>query len=550
MNIIPVIKIFVDTSVRQPRRERSSGKWAPLIWALCTLCFFANCRSVERIPDPVRRTNTTEETDPEKKTDPDKKDPGKKTVEKEKNPEDVEFGPQDKKKSRRIRTYFSGGELIRETVSLKGFPVVRITIRGGAVLRHNDVYISAPAIIIDGGVLGRCIGGVTIRDPKNGLLIKAKHCNYDRNQQLIELTGNPYMIVRKNKKDKPAIVMATKLVRNMAEGVSRLEGDVRILHHTWNLFADSGAYEDKQDRIVLPNNPVMIGPDQYLSGKELIYEVGFRRISLLNNVTYLFRNQSALSFEAEKKEEGDSISLEEFARRGGRFKTNNEDRFADPELKAEKDETPEIDPVKKLIEAKSAVPGAYAGTNVLMADKLVYTFPREIEPVTELTGNVVLLQKDLTMKTEYMWAQGKDFHTVRADRGVDLVEKKQNVHVVAGVMVYDKKTNRIRLEKDPSMEFFKKDSDEVRATLSGNVIERNLSDNSTVARGEVKIERDNYEATGEIATYDESAGVIILEGEPTMREGNSVIQCEQVMIFPADNRVLLKNRITGFVVEQ
>jgi len=50
--------------------------------------------------------------------------------------------------------------------------------------------------------------------------------------------------------------------------------------------------------------------------------------------------------------------------------------------------------------------------------------------------------------------------------------------------------------------------------------------------------------------YHEDSDVIVLEGRPTMQEGDNLIRCEQVMIFPKKDRVLLKNRVSGRILRK
>ncbi|MEQ9362859.1 MAG: hypothetical protein RIF32_01370, partial [Leptospirales bacterium] len=117
----------------------------------------------------------------------------------------------------------------------------------------------------------------------------------------------------------------------------------------------------------------------------------------------------------------------------------------------------------------------------------------------------------------------------------------------AEVMDYQRDEELLRLEGDPEIEFYKKGTDEVEATLRGAVIQRDFAAESTAAWGGVEIERENFLATGEIATYYEDAEVIVLEGDPGLKDGASFVRCEKILFYPEKNRILLYNRIRGYL---
>ena len=56
------------------------------------------------------------------------------------------------RRGRAVRTFFSGGELIREKALVDGIEIQRVRIRGLATIDHGGVRIVAPEIVMDGGV--------------------------------------------------------------------------------------------------------------------------------------------------------------------------------------------------------------------------------------------------------------------------------------------------------------------------------------------------------------------------------------------------------------
>lgn len=429
-------------------------------------------------------------------------------------------------RGRPVRTFFSGSELIREKVIINGAPTVRISIRGGAVLRHNDVTISAPAIVLDGGVYGRCLGGVIIRDRKNGLLIRAKKADYNRSEQKLWLKGNPYMIIKKKKGEKPTVITARELSRDIGEGRSLMKGDVRIIKGGWTLLADDAVYRDREDDILVERDPIVLGNESYITGEKIRYAVDDQKMIMSNNVVFLSRSgPSGLNMITPGRPET-LPDLEEFARRGGRYRGSQTGK-----------ETAQTDKKERVV-------------STITAQNLVYDFKSGREVRAEMTGEVSLVQDSMKLKSESLTAVGKEFHTIIAEKDVDLLERKQNLHITAGIMYYERKAGRIRLERSPRMEFLKKDSSEVQAVLTGATIEKDIQKKETVARGDVRLQREKMEVTGELATFHESAGMIVLEGDPGVIENNSMIRCERVFIFPEEDRILLSNRITGYVIER
>ena len=431
-------------------------------------------------------------------------------------------------KGRPVRTSFYGAELIREKVLADGIPTTRITIRGGAVLRHNDVVIYAPRIELDGGTRGRCLGGVRIVDAKNALVIRAGRADYNRDLQTLSLDELPVMTMRRDKTAAPVVITSTRMIRHMGEHKSVLAGDVRILQKPWPLLADAGVYFDEGDHLELDNSPVLLGPDGFMTANTISYFVKDRFVRLETRVVLLTRNDTALPGVGAP---GGIPSLEEFSRSGGQLPAGGAPASHKPK---------EVNEGK---EEDARPPG------VLSGDRLEYRFPKEGLLVVQVDGNVRLSQKDMRLTTDHMRAEGKDFQQIIADRSVRMLERKNNIRVNAGRMVYDRAAGLLRLDREPRMEFLKKDTTIVTAELTAQVIERDVKSDRTTARGDVRIVRGATEATGAQADYDRRGDVILVEGAPSLVRGKSRVACEQIFIFPSRNRVLLKNRITGTLLE-
>ena len=417
---------------------------------------------------------------------------------------------------RTVRTRFYGDELWREKVVVNGIEVTRISIIGNATIEHEGVLIISPRIVIDGGNNGRCEGGVRIVDAKNGVRLFANSATYDRNEQLVTLAGNPYMIVQKEKQ-KPILVSSSVMIRDMGRSESRLGNDVRVVSEGWTLLSARGVYSDKSNTLTMDERPVIFGESLFMTGDNLVYDSSQKLITLDGHVSSLSSN--TLIETAPAKKSDDLPSVEDYGRKGG---------IPEPE-----EETP---PVENEI-------------SLTTADKMTYDFSGE-EVLTKLSGSVLITRKSMTIKAEELTASGKEMNIISTETGIDMLDLEHNVHVVAEIMLFDRVQKHLRLENSPRLEFLDKETHEIKATLNGAIIERDFGAGETTATGNVSIEREDYRATGESAVYHESADLIVMEGRPGLRRGKGNVECEKILIYPERNRVLLYNRIRGFVLDQ
>ncbi|MCB1320781.1 MAG: hypothetical protein KDK34_11045, partial [Leptospiraceae bacterium] len=306
-------------------------------------------------------------------------------------------------KGRLIITRLSGYELIRETVQRDGLPVTRYTIRGNATIVHQGVVIRAARMVIDDGRFGELQGGVRIIDRANGVTVISATAEYNRDEQVVHLVGNPYMIVQRPGQE-TALVSTNRITRKLEAGKSILDGDVRIKQGEWTLLADEGVYSDSEDLIVMRDDPLIIGRDRYMVASKLNYEVDRKRIRLKTDVALYSRGSGlALDDSASNDANQQLPSLMEFARRGGR-----------------------IDARELQTSGETVADGPL--TSILTSDELIYHFPDDAEPFTTVTGNVLLTRDDMRLSSPYIEAIGRDFHTIWTDQGIDMLDRKRDMH--------------------------------------------------------------------------------------------------------------------------
>jgi lipopolysaccharide export system protein LptA len=412
---------------------------------------------------------------------------------------------------RLLRTIITGEELIREKVIVDNKEVIRLTFRGSAVIDHEGIQIFAPEIVMDGGSKAHTKGGITIYDGKSGVRIQADRGDYDKFQETVLITGNPKMVVQKTKREPPLRITTNRMVRHLSERRSVFEGDVRIFHQEWAVVGDHGTMLDEKSEITLEKNPMIFGPNQFLTGDHLIYNTRTRELVLNDNVLYLSSGDEISPRASEP------VSLETFARRAGRIDEQAGDSIKRTEISAR---------------------------------TLAYHLGVGDAPTAELRGDVLITGTDLYARTPYLRTKGRDFGTIYTDQGIDMIDKVENIHVTAGEMFYERKARKMRLDLHPRMEFLGKQEGLQSGILEAAVIETNFATRETLARGDVRIQRENFSAAGEIASYRRDERVIVLEGDPSLRQGASTMQSEKIYIYPDTEKVLLFNRIRGYISEE
>lgn len=420
--------------------------------------------------------------------------------------EETESVPEaEEKPGRLVRVQIYGDELIREEVDVGGVPVKRTTLRGNAVVLHNTVRIRAPLIVLEAGLKGVCTGGVRIEDDQNGLVVYAARADYDRAAQTVVLSGSPGM-VSSGRNRKPAHLTSTQMVRDMASSVSTLEGDVRIYSDGWTILAKGARFEDKEKRIDMEDWPVVFGRGQYLTGSVLHY----------------FTEAKKLSFE------GGTLNL----------------RSGDEETQTEK-KPPTLEQHVRRGDSESEGGLEGNGPSALSSDSIVHDFSDRDKPRTTVKGNVLFTRDQLRITAPSLESIGRSGEYLVASEGVESVDRRQNLRIVAGRMVYERTSRNLRLEKEPRIDFLDKDSAETTGSLSGALIERNFETKETIAQGGVRLVQSGVTAVGQRAVYREDTGALLMEGEPGIEQAQGKIRCEKIVYYPEKRRLILLNRIRG-----
>jgi len=462
-------------------------------------------------------------------------------------------------RGRPVTTVFTGYELVRETIQKDGIPTTRLTIRGDAQIRHDQILLRANRMVIEGGSYGRLEGQVRIYDRSSGTRIYAARAEYFRDEQRVELSGSPYLSATSQstnaareagaEESTRTLVSCVKIRRDLAAGETVLEGDVRIHQQFWSIVGDRATFSDADNELVLEDNPLLFGDGQFFTGNRLVYDVAERSAVLDGRAVYASLQELGPAPQASANAVGSGpVSLWDYARSGGRAGRpqpgEGEQAEAAPSAAADK---PAATASQESDGAEIESDGPQVVRSFLTSRRLEYVFPSEERTRTYVRGDVLLTRQGLRISTPLLTAYGRDFHTIHTEDGVEMLDLDQNMRVRAAVMDYSAEQQILRLEGRPQIEFLKASTLETDATLRGAVIERDFRDSSTLAWGAVEILRDTYRATGELATFHEAAGVIILEGDPGLEGGQNAIRSEKILFYPEKNRILLYNRIRGYL---
>lgn len=428
------------------------------------------------------------------------------------------------RKNRPLKTNFYAGELIREKYTDGPVEKVRIILRGNATIVHGTIRIVAPVIVLEDGKSGRITGGVTVIDRENGIRLRAGRAVYSRDDQRIVMDRRPVIhIVRKG--SDPATVTTDRIEQDLAEKTSTLKGDVRIFQRGIALLSEEGVYDSKRSVFELKDEPIAIGPGNYMTGKKLEYDSDRKHLEVRQNVSFFFRQKKSLEPEQKQTEQSEVPSLIRFAKTDGRlFETAG----------------------NASVPGEASPASSKSTDRILTADALSYQLKsNDQEPTMRLIGNVLLTGDKIRLKSPEIETEGSSMNILVARNGAELFDGKQHIRATGKIMKYDREQETLRLEKDSLIEFLDDLNEQVTGELQAAFIEANLKTEKTFARGDVRLKRDDYIATGEIARYEASSDVVIVEGNPGIERNGSKVRSERIFIYPEQSRVLLLDGISG-----
>lgn len=457
-----------------------------------------------------------------------------------------------------VPTQFYAAELVREPVVIDGRPGFRMILRGDATIVHDGTTLKAPLIYLDPGNEGRLLGGVTITDSKQGLILRAESGNYSRAKEFVSIEGLPRIEIRQGS-GKPVIVTTNLLRRDLAEKKSYLDGDVRMHGERWSLLADRGVLSDDTGIMVLEKEPVLIGRDIYMSGGNIEYQSKEKKVVLKDRpfarliMVERSETESAAQESWQKTLRPETLAYLKTLPPGTDPKTLPPEmqeelrRASEEEQRQERQKKEPLSPSSSIAKEADQKAAFYERRIPydLSAGRIEYHFSEKGEAY--LLGGVKITSTTRSLYGEQFRLSGAGLSIIEADRGVKMIDRKEKMEINARLMRYDTKKRWLWLSGSPVVELKEKNGPGIRARLEAAVIERDMEKEITLARGSVHLKRKAEEAIAEIAVFREKEQKMDLTGRPFLLRGGVWVRCKKIQMLSDPDRVIFEEDLSGGV---
>jgi len=150
-------------------------------------------------------------------------------------------------------------------------------------------------------------------------------------------------------------------------------------------------------------------------------------------------------------------------------------------------------------------------------------------------GRVILEDTTRTL-TAHRLTYRQVERTALADGQVVLVDSLDHLQLTAGHVEYDRPASRVRAELDPRLTIRRPEGGEP-ILIAGHHMEVLLETREAIVHDRVTITRGSMVASCGRAHYFDEQDLILLEEEPAVREGRSLLQGDQMMILLEDDEV-------------
>lgn len=488
-----------------------------------------------------------------------------------------------------VPTNFSAAELVREKVKVGKKEEYRMVLRGDATIVHDTTTLKAPAIILDPGNEGRLVGGVTVYDSAQGMILHASEGYYSRSKEIVRLWGNPRFEF-KQKDEKPVVATVTEIQRDLAENVTTLDGDLRMHGEKWSLLADRGVYSESTGVMHISLEPLVIGKDIFMTGGDIDYNARERTVLLRHRP---LARMAVL--EGTRRKDGDAPSrqrpslvdpalvkkaqaktatpaemeqlrkqIEEQRRRDGQpdgsvpgkgiidsvlLKKAQEKRATPTEMEllkkqialaqAERDRATRSGEGAEAESTGSGKPVLYD----LSAERIEYRTGSENE--ARLVGDVSVTSKERTITGQEFRLSGPGLSVLESESPFEMHDGKEGMDVKGGRLRYDTKKRWIWMSGHPVITLKEKDGKTTKAILEAAVIERDMEKETLHASGDVHMKRAHEEAIAEVGTFREKDQTMDLAGHPYLNRKGAWLRCKRVRMYSNPDRVVFEEDFSG-----
>lgn len=407
-----------------------------------------------------------------------------------------------KKNKKNFPTRWGGNALVQSQETINGIDVTIYKLTGNAWIIHKNVRLVGDTIEIIGqdAVKANLTGGVTVYDNENGTVLKAERGKYDKFEETIHIEGNP-VIIYKSKNGNNTIARSKYIKRTIPDSKTELAEFIEIQNKDFTILSDKAVLFEKEDRFEIPDKPMVFGNHIFMNGDSLVYTEQDENITLKNHPVIVQRGKDSSLIKTSENPD-----------------SNDETKTDDQGKREEK-------------------------TTLATADELIYHNDGDINSYTGLFGNAFIINDTTTVQADFIKSYGKENDKLEARNNIIVNDKKEKIVMKGNVFDYNKAKNYSHLTDNVSAEFLNKKTEEVQTTMTAVEFERYFDIKEIVARGDVIIHGDDYNATGAYATYFEDLKKIHLEGNPSLIQDGKKINSGRIIIFPDTNQIILSDGI-------
>lgn len=413
---------------------------------------------------------------------------------------------------------YSGNRFVREVKKVRGKQTVVLSIQGNARLRQGNSLFKASSIHVYGekGNYARAIGRLVLTDFASGSTLTAGYGEYFRNLELVRALRSPRFVNKNRKTGRKTILTATVMERSLANAKTYCRGNVRVQSGDFVIFADIAEYWENENKIVLKGDPRIYGKDNLVLAETIVLENSKNKIYLHKNVTGFFTDGKAFASKNTPPKEDDSFVI----------------------------------------------------SSILRADEGIYEYGKGVYLGRKLTltgkARPVRLERlDATASAQKVTVWGPEGEEIQAQKDVVLYSKENNIRAISDNLHFYKVLGRAVMKaakNRPRIISYDAAGNE-KAVISGEQIERTFFSKKVLVKGDVLIEspqmtgakqkeqgnenKTTMQIKGDWAQLDESKQIMIVYGNPRLKNKSGVLRAREIWLFAKTGRYELHGNIYG-----
>ncbi|MDH5717225.1 MAG: hypothetical protein OEZ22_06270 [Spirochaetia bacterium] len=432
--------------------------------------------------------------------------------------------------------HYSGSQFIRE---VKVHPYVKrkelvLSIAGNAKIKYGTTNLNAPLIEVIGDKqeLSLTSKGLEVDDKKEKFFLKAGLGEFRKFEDRLLVQDKPLVIFKGASNGKDVTLTAKEIERLFGPKIIRGWGNVSIKDEEFLLFSQKAVMYEDEKKVIAEEDPKIYQKENVFAADIIRYFINDKKAFLENNVEILY--VSSENHDADKK-------------------NNSKD--------------------KKEGEGKI--------TTIIKSNKAEYEFSddkpenKKIIMTGDLNNLITIENEDFYTECLKITALGEGPDEVIAEKNVQSKIKQNNTFIYSQIAYFYKEQNKLKMNSAenikgeqilPYIETYSDDNKKT-ATVTANVIERNVEKKIIHARGnvilesygdlksnmiDIKKEDDNKPVIlgGEWADMKDDEKKIILKGNPYIINGGSKIYATEIVVDTENNQVEISGKIRGILTSE